>query len=123
MEDFAFLRCEVVASGANLLILPLKRSRKFSVASQLRPVNHKPGLFPYAPAENRDPCHLQACLMERAIRLTSQRRAILQIIEMATKHFDASQIRKVQRPNASVGRGAVYRRFTSVEAPSLDRRS
>lgn len=79
--------------------------------------------FPMPLPKTEIPGHLQACLMERAIRLTSQRRAILQIIEMATKHFDASQIRKVQRPNASVGRGAVYRRFTSVEAPSLDRRS
>ena len=35
---------------------------------------------------------LQTCLMERGVHLTSQRQAILQIVEMATKHLGASQI-------------------------------
>jgi len=66
------------------------------------------------------PGHLQACLMERGIRLTSQRRAILQIIEMATKHLDASQIlRKAQRLDASVNRSTVYRTLQLLKRQGL----
>jgi Fur family ferric uptake transcriptional regulator len=56
------------------------------------------------------PGRLQALLAERGIRMTGQRRAILGVIETATKHLDASQIlRKAQRVDASVNRSTVYR--------------
>ena len=43
------------------------------------------------------PGHLQRQLSSRGIRMTSQRRAILSVIETASKHLDASQIlRKAQ---------------------------
>jgi Fur family transcriptional regulator, ferric uptake regulator len=56
------------------------------------------------------PGRLQALLAERGIRMTHQRRAILSIIETASKHLDASQIlRKAQKVDASVDRSTVYR--------------
>ncbi len=49
-------------------------------------------------------------LSSRGIRMTSQRRAILSVIETASKHLDASQIlRKAQILDASVDRSTVYR--------------
>ncbi|MGA3194520.1 MAG: transcriptional repressor [Terriglobales bacterium] len=56
------------------------------------------------------PGHLQRQLSSRGIRMTSQRRAILSVIETASKHLDASQIlRKAQILDASVDRSTVYR--------------
>ena len=56
------------------------------------------------------PGRLQAQLASRGIRMTSQRRAILSVIETAKKHLHAGQIlRKAQRLNASVDRSTVYR--------------
>jgi Fur family transcriptional regulator, ferric uptake regulator len=56
------------------------------------------------------PGRLQAQFTERGIRMTEQRRAILSVIETASKHLDASQIlRKAQRLDASVNRSTVYR--------------
>jgi Fur family transcriptional regulator, ferric uptake regulator len=56
------------------------------------------------------PGRLQAELATRGIRMTSQRRAILSVIETANKHLDASQIlRKAQKLDASVDRSTVYR--------------
>jgi Fur family transcriptional regulator, ferric uptake regulator len=56
------------------------------------------------------PGRLQAQLSERGIRMTEQRRAILQVMETASKHLDASQIlRKAQKLDASVDRSTVYR--------------
>ena len=58
--------------------------------------------------------------MERGVRLTSQRRAILQIIETATKHLDASQIlRKARRLDASVDRSTVYRTLQLLKRQGL----
>jgi len=49
-------------------------------------------------------------LAERGIRMTGPRRAILSVIETATKHLDASQIlRKARTVDASVDRSTVYR--------------
>lgn len=56
------------------------------------------------------PGHLQAQLAGRGVRMTTQRRAILKVIEMASKHLDATQIlRKAQALDASVDRSTVYR--------------
>ncbi len=49
------------------------------------------------------PGRLQAHFAERGIRMTQQRRAILSVMETASKHLDASQIlRKAQKIDASV---------------------
>jgi len=56
------------------------------------------------------PGRLQALLAERGIRMTQQRRAILSVIETASRHLDASQIlRKAQKLDSSVDRSTVYR--------------
>jgi len=56
------------------------------------------------------PGRLQAELATRGIRMTSQRRAILSVIETANKHLDAGQIlRKAQKLDESVDRSTVYR--------------
>ncbi len=56
------------------------------------------------------PGRLQAHFAERGIRMTQQRRAILSVIETATKHLDAAQIlRKAQKIDPSVDRSTVYR--------------
>jgi len=56
------------------------------------------------------PGRLQAELAERGIRMTAQRRAILNVIETTKKHLDAGQIlRKAQKVDASVDRSTVYR--------------
>ena len=56
------------------------------------------------------PGRLQAQFTERGIRMTQQRRAILSVMETATKHLDAAQIlRKAQRIDPSVDRSTVYR--------------
>lgn len=60
--------------------------------------------------ESEMPGRLQAQFAERHIRLTQQRKAILQVIETASRHLDASQIlRKARRLDASVDRSTVYR--------------
>jgi Fur family transcriptional regulator, ferric uptake regulator len=56
------------------------------------------------------PGRLQTQLAGRGIRMTAQRRAILSVIETASKHLDASQIlRKARRVDATVDRSTVYR--------------
>ena len=56
------------------------------------------------------PGRLQAHFAERGIRMTEQRRAILSVMETASKHLDASQIlRKAQKLDPSVDRSTVYR--------------
>ena len=56
------------------------------------------------------PGRLQTQLAGRGIRMTAQRRAILRVIETASKHLDASQIlRKARRVDATVDRSTVYR--------------
>jgi Fur family ferric uptake transcriptional regulator len=55
------------------------------------------------------PGRLQAHFAERGIRMTQQRRAILSVMETASKHLDASQIlRKAQKIDASVDRSTFY---------------
>ena len=51
------------------------------------------------------PGRLQTQLAGRGIRMTAQRRAILSVIETATKHLDASQIlRKARHVDETVDR-------------------
>ena len=60
--------------------------------------------------ETKIPGRLQASFVERGIRMTSQRRAILKVMETASKHLDASQIlRKAKKLDPSVDRSTVYR--------------
>ena len=66
------------------------------------------------------PGRLQALFMERGIRMTSQRRAILNVIETATKHLDASQIlRRAQKIDPSVDRSTVYRTLKLLKRNGL----
>ena len=66
------------------------------------------------------PGHLQTQLAGRGIRMTVQRRAILAVIETASKHLDASQIlRKAQRMEASVDRSTVYRTLDLLKRQGL----
>jgi len=66
------------------------------------------------------PGRLQAHFTERGIRMTEQRRAILRVMETASKHLDASQIlRKAQRLDASVDRSTVYRTLRLLKRHGL----
>ncbi len=56
------------------------------------------------------PGYLIAELAARGIRVTRQRRTILNVIETANRHLDASQIlRKARRQDADIDRVTVYR--------------
>src|SRR5271165_4668615 len=66
------------------------------------------------------PGRLQMQLAERGIRMTGPRRAILSVIETATKHLDASQIlRKARSMDASVDRSTVYRTLDLLKRQGL----
>jgi len=66
------------------------------------------------------PGRLQAELANRGIRLTKQRRAILQVIETADHHLDAAQIlRWAQRTEPSVDRVTVYRTLSLLKKNGL----
>ena len=66
------------------------------------------------------PGRLQAHFCERGIRMTQQRRAILSVMETASKHLDASQIlRKAQKIDASVDRSTVYRTLRLLKRQGL----
>ncbi len=66
------------------------------------------------------PGRLQAHFAERGIRMTQQRRAILSVIETASKHLDAPQIlRKAQKLDASVDRSTVYRTLQLLKRHGL----
>jgi Fur family ferric uptake transcriptional regulator len=70
--------------------------------------------------ETEIPGRLQSYFADRGIRITKQRRAILQIIETATKHLDASQIlRKAQKIDPSVDRSTVYRTLRLLKRQGL----
>ncbi len=52
--------------------------------------------------------------------MTAQRRAILKVIETASKHLDASQIlRKARALDASVDRSTVYRTLDLLKRQGL----
>lgn len=66
------------------------------------------------------PGRLQSLFLERGIRMTTQRRAILRVIETATKHLDASQIlRRAQKIDPSVDRSTVYRTLKILKRNGL----
>src|SRR5271169_6645336 len=66
------------------------------------------------------PGRLQTQLAGRGIRMTGQRRAILGVIETATKHLDASQIlRKARQVDATVDRSTVYRTLDLLKRQGL----
>ena len=66
------------------------------------------------------PGRLQAHLAERGIRMTQQRRAILRVMETASKHLDAAQLlRKAQKLDASVDRSTVYRTLRMLKRHGL----
>jgi Fur family ferric uptake transcriptional regulator len=61
-------------------------------------------------ANTEIPGKFQTLLAERGIRMTEQRRAILNVIETANKHLDAGQIlRRARRLDPSIDRSTVYR--------------
>lgn len=66
------------------------------------------------------PGRLQALLAQRGVRMTSPRRAILDVIETANKHLDASQIlRKAQKSDPSVDPSTVYRTLELLKRHGL----
>lgn len=66
------------------------------------------------------PGRLQAEFATRGIRMTRQRRAILDVIETADHHLDAAQIlRWAQRTEPSVDRVTVYRTLTLLKKNGL----
>lgn len=66
------------------------------------------------------PGRFQALLSERGIRMTTQRRAILSVIETARKHLDAAQIlRRARKLDASIDRSTVYRTLKLLKRHGL----
>ncbi len=61
-------------------------------------------------ANTEIPGKFQALLAERGIRMTEQRRAILNVIETAKRHLDAGQVlRRARKLEPSIDRSTVYR--------------
>jgi Fur family ferric uptake transcriptional regulator len=66
------------------------------------------------------PGRFQALLTERGVRMTTQRRAILSVIETAKKHLDAAQIlRRARRLDPSIDRSTVYRTLNLLKRQGL----
>jgi len=66
------------------------------------------------------PGHLQGQLALRGVRMTAQRRAILSVIETASRHLDAAQIlRKARALDPSVDRSTVYRTLDLLKRQGL----
>jgi Fur family ferric uptake transcriptional regulator len=71
-------------------------------------------------ANTEIPGKFQALLAERGVRLTGQRRAILNVIETAKKHLDASQVlRRAQKLDPSIDRSTVYRTLALLKRHGL----
>ena len=75
------------------------------------------------PCRFRKPPHpgsLQNALLSRGIRLTRQRRIILEIIETAKQHLDAAQIlRKAAKIDPDINRVTVYRTLSLLKRHGL----
>ena len=70
--------------------------------------------------QTESPGFLQSQLMDRGIRLTRQRRAILSIIETAKQHLDAGQIlRKARKIDPEIDRVTVYRTIALLKRQGL----
>src|SRR5580700_226068 len=85
-----------------------------SVAARLRPVatvfTASQGAVVMPLPQTEIPGRLQAHFADRGIRMTQQRKAILLVMETASKHLDAAQLlRKAQKLDATVDRSTVYR--------------
>ncbi|MBI4461665.1 MAG: transcriptional repressor [Acidobacteria bacterium] len=66
------------------------------------------------------PGRLQAELVTRGVRMTRQRRVILQVIESATKHLDAGTIlSKARALDPSIDRVTVYRTLNLLKRHGL----
>jgi Fur family transcriptional regulator, ferric uptake regulator len=64
--------------------------------------------------------YLVSELASRGVRMTRQRRAILGIIETASRHLDAAQIlRKAQKQEPEVDRVKIYRTLTLLKRHGL----
>ena len=70
--------------------------------------------------ETATPGALQNALLSRGIRLTRQRRIILEIIETAKQHLDAAQIlRKAAKVDPDINRVTVYRTLALLKRQGL----
>ncbi len=66
------------------------------------------------------PGKFQALLAKRGIRMTKQRRAILNILETAKQHLDANQILlRAQKADRAVDRSTLYRTLDLLKRHSL----
>src|ERR1700678_1564129 len=66
------------------------------------------------------PGHLQQALGARGIRLTKQRRALLQVMETARRHLDAAEIlARAQKLDSKVTRVTVYRTLDLLKRHGL----
>lgn len=70
--------------------------------------------------ESEAPGRLQAQLLARGVRLTRQRRTILNVIETADQHLDAGMIlRKAHKIDPSIDRVTVYRTLSLLKRHGL----
>jgi Fur family transcriptional regulator, ferric uptake regulator len=70
--------------------------------------------------QTETPGRLQAELMSHGLRMTRQRRTILQVVETANTHLDASQIlRKARRIDPGIDRVTVYRTLNLLKRHGL----
>jgi Fur family transcriptional regulator, ferric uptake regulator len=70
--------------------------------------------------ETASPGRLQSMLASRGLRMTTQRRIIVGIIETANRHLDAAQIlRRAQRLDAQINRVTVYRTLALLKRQGL----
>jgi Fe2+ or Zn2+ uptake regulation protein len=81
----------------------------------------KNGRYRFMPLPQTEiPGRLQAHFADRGIRMTQQRKAILRVMETASKHLDAAQLlRKAQKLDASVDRSTVYRTLQLLKRHGL----
>jgi Fur family ferric uptake transcriptional regulator len=70
--------------------------------------------------QTEQPGRLQAELMSRGVRMTRQRRTILQVVENAKQHLDAGQLlRHARRMDANIDRVTVYRTLALLKRHGL----
>jgi Fur family transcriptional regulator, ferric uptake regulator len=125
MRDESGVKLVAIESHLNYIIesdgCPAFRQARWKefVAARLRPVataSESPMPLP----QTEIPGRLQSHLADRGIRMTGQRRAILRVMETATKHLDAAQLlRKAQKLDASVDRSTVYRTLKLLKRQGL----
>ena len=69
---------------------------------------------------NERPGRLESELLQRGIRLTRQRRVILQVMESAQRHLDVAQIlRRAKKIDAGVHRVTIYRTIDLLKRHGL----